>query len=99
MKTQTFCPQAGSPWDDCETHPTNMAIAIGDHYKLPPGLPLATYYDTQMAGRGALPGTGNVQCTTCHDPHAGGVLPTEADKQMLRETWSVTGTLCLECHK
>jgi predicted CXXCH cytochrome family protein len=97
-KTLTGCPQTAAPWDDCETHPTNQAITVGLHFKLPPNLPLASYYDTQLGARGALPGTGNLLCTTCHDPHAR-TVPADLDKQMLRLTATGAVNICLECHQ
>ena len=73
-----------------ETHPSNMAVGSG-RFRAPDNLPLSDWLT------GALPGTGNEVCTTCHDPHGGN--NAQADRQMLRLDWKDNGSsLCKECH-
>ncbi len=88
--------QAGS-----QTHPSNMLpVPSVLRFRAPDNLPLSEYLS------GALPGSGNEVCVTCHNPHGGasglvgGAGPlTGGNKQMMRRSFSDNGsTVCKECH-
>ncbi len=83
-----------------QTHPSNNVPVPGVKFRSPDNLPLSEYIT------GALPGTGNETCATCHNPHGGGALVngsgssiTGGAKQMLRRSFSDNAsTVCKECH-
>ncbi len=86
------------------SHPTNinMSLSVGPLYKNAANLPYSEYFG------GALPGTGNAVCITCHNPHGGGNIVDSNDvpvtpigmKNMLRlSPGDNASTLCNECHQ
>jgi hypothetical protein len=99
---KTGCPQLGAPWDDCQTHPSNVPLPATAHYKTAALLtfPLSEYSNPALP----LPGagnTGNVICVSCHTPHAhpNSASWTDVDKQMMRASITAATNICLYCHQ
>jgi len=85
------------------THPSNFPVTPGARYKHPTNLlPYSDYVS------GAMPGSGNAVCITCHNPHGGGDIRDDNNalvtpigrKNMLRLSPSDNvSTLCKACHQ
>lgn len=83
------------------SHPTNFANPGGARYKAATNLPYSEYVS------GALPGTGNAVCVTCHNPHGGGNIVDSGgsavplkNKNMLRlSPADNVSSLCKQCHQ
>ena len=95
IKAQADCPLQGDPNASlCQTHPSNMDIVPGDHYKLP-----------DIAGRrmylSAYPGgtSGRVVCHTCHDPHGTNVVGGQMLRVTRYDAANPTVNICGQCHK
>jgi hypothetical protein len=87
-KIQSGCPLIGDPNATlCQTHPSNIAITVGPHYKLPAATMLLSTYPGGASGR--------VVCHTCHDPHGTAAV----GGQMLRFTASGAANICAQCHQ
>jgi len=85
------------------THPSDFLLTPGARYKHPANL---LPYSDHVSG--AMPGSGNAVCITCHNPHGGGDIRDAGDlpvtpigkKNMLRLSPSDNvSTLCKACHQ
>jgi predicted CxxxxCH...CXXCH cytochrome family protein len=91
----------GQTRSGAQSHPSNFLVTPGAYYKNATQL----YYSNYTSG--GFPGSGNVVCVTCHDPHGGGAIKNAAGtsltggaKNMLRlSPADNVSTLCKECHK
>ncbi len=90
----------GPPRTGGQTHPSNMPPTPSARVRNPATLPLSEYVS------GALPGSGNEVCVTCHNAHGGaavvgasGAPLSGGAKQMMRQSFSDNAsTICKECH-
>jgi len=98
--THTWNIIGGVPKAGGQTHPSNTPPIPTARLRNPATLPLSDYLS------GALPGSGNEVCVTCHNPHGGGAVVGGSGtplaggaKQMMRRSFSDnTSTVCRDCH-
>jgi predicted CxxxxCH...CXXCH cytochrome family protein len=84
------------------THPSNFLVTPGALYRNATNLPYSEYFS------GALPGSGNGVCVTCHNPHGGGdirdsggvpVTPIGSKNMLRMSPADNVSSLCKQCHQ